>query len=103
MVETALSLRCAYLAGRRSGWAAAPGKSKKRPESRMGPSLQRRRHLYARQVGISLVRGVGSCVSLHPTGPDRSRFRQGTADSALSNGICILTANFQPTNGLLET
>ena len=35
--------------------------------------LQFRRHLDAGQVGVSMVRRVGSGVSLHPTRPHRSR------------------------------
>ncbi len=45
----------------------------RRPEQRLGTSTQFGRDLDARQMGISMVRRVGSGVSLHPACDDRSR------------------------------
>ena len=54
-----------------------PESRKQRPQRRLAPSAQRRHHLDAGQVGISLVRRPGiSPSSALPVGADRSRLRQ---------------------------
>ncbi len=50
--------------------------------SRMAARQQRRRHLDARQVGVSLVRGVGPGVPLRGVSDGRRGIRQGPARAA---------------------
>ena len=45
---------------------AASGRTQVRPQQGLAAPLQRRRHLHAGQMGVSLVRGVGPGVSLLP-------------------------------------
>ena len=71
-----------------------------RPQPRMGASQHRRHHLDARQVGVSLVRRLGSGVPLHPAGAGRPRLRQGAADPARPRVVSSTpTARSRPTNG----
>ena len=58
-----------------------PPRAPARPQPRLDASLQRRRHLDAGQVGVPVVRGVGSRVPLRPAGAGRLRVRQGAADA----------------------
>ncbi len=48
---------------------------KERPQQGLEPSLQRRRDLHARQVGVPLVRRLGPGVPLCATGSGRCRIR----------------------------
>ena len=52
------------------------------PQPRVGASQQRRHHLDAGQVGVSLVRRVGPGVPLDSAGADRPGVRQGAARAA---------------------
>ena len=52
------------------------------PQPRVDAPLQRRRHLDARQVGVSVVRGVGPRVPLRPARARRPGLRQGAAHPA---------------------
>ncbi len=62
--------------------------------------MQRRRDLDARQVGISVVRCMGSRVSLHCLCGHRQRVRQVATPTALArDGTCTPTASFLRTNG----
>ena len=79
LVEAVLSLRRARLAEGRSGAPPPPAERLRRPQSRVDAPLQRRRHLHAGQVGISLVRRVGPGVPLRAAGAGRSRVRQAAA------------------------
>ena len=73
--------------GRNSGWTHL---------------LQRRRHFDARQVGVSLVRGLGSGVSLHPAWRWSIRTSPRSSSSCCcANGTCIPTDRFPPMNGRL--
>ena len=49
------------------------------PQPRVDAPVQRRRHFHARQVGISVVCGLGPGISLRPAGAGRSRVRQRAA------------------------
>ena len=50
--------------------SAAPARrAAARPESRVAALQRGRHHVDARQVGVSVVRGLGSCVSYDPDGP----------------------------------
>src|SRR5439155_11315823 len=77
LVETILSLRRLGLAEGRSVAAQAPANPSHRTQRGLGTSVQSRRHLHAGQMGISVVRGVGSGVSHDPVLPGRSLFREG--------------------------
>ena len=55
------------------GPAAAAGKPPARAQPRLGPPVQSRRDLHARQVGVSLVCRLGLGLSHDPDGRDRSR------------------------------
>ncbi len=61
--QAVLSLRRRKLAEGRSRHAAASRGAQAGPQSHVAPSLQRGRDLHARQVGVSLVRCLGSGVS----------------------------------------
>ena len=45
-----------------------PPERREWPQSRLASSIQRRRNLHARQMGISLVRGLGLSLPLHSAG-----------------------------------
>ena len=79
LVQAVLPLRGARLAARRSRLPAPSGQPPAGPQSRMAASLQRRRHLHAGQVGVSVVRRLGPGVPLHPLALVDSRFRQRAA------------------------
>ncbi len=65
-----------------------------RPQPRLDPPLQRGRGLGARQVGVPLVRLVGSGLSRRRPGPRRPGLRQGPAHPAsCASGTCTPTAN----------
>jgi hypothetical protein len=59
-----LLLRYSAVARRRPGPAAAAARAPVGTQPRVAPPVQRRRHLDARQVGVSLVRRVGPRVPL---------------------------------------
>ena len=78
--ETVLPLRCGHLAqGARR--APAPRRLEEGAERRVVPHVQRRHHLHARQVGVSLVRGLGPGVPHHFARARRFRLRQGAASA----------------------
>ena len=79
LVEAVVPLRRPALARGRPRPAAAAAGASPRPERRVGPSLQRRRRVDAGQVGVSLVRGLGSRVPHDRAGAGRSRLREGPA------------------------
>ena len=81
VVQAKLPLRCRALARRRFHAAPARPAPQVRPKSRLDAPLQLRCHLHAGQVGISLVRRLGSGLPLRGDGADRSRFREGSIDS----------------------
>ena len=64
VVEAVLPLRDQGVARRRPRAAAASAGAARRPQPRVDPPLHRRRDLDAGQVGVPLVRGVGSRVPL---------------------------------------
>ena len=74
-----------------------PAGAHERAQPRMAPSLQRRRDLDARQVGVSLVRGLGPGLSLRCAGVGRSRFRQGATPA---HDPRVVHASQRPTAGL---
>ena len=85
--QAVLSLHRARLARRRPGPAAAAARAQARPQPRVAAPLQRRRHVDAGQVGVSLVRRLGPGVPLHPAGAGRPRVRQGAARSAAARVV----------------
>ena len=54
---------------------------------RLAAPLQRRRHLDAGQVGVSVVRGLGPGVPLRPARAGRPRLRQGAARAAAARMV----------------
>jgi hypothetical protein len=82
--QAVLPLRRGSLAGRRPVPAAR--ESQRGPQPHLAASESVRRHLHARQVGVSLVRGLGSGLPL----------RRGKTTSTP-------TARFPPTNGRSAT
>ena len=93
VVQAVLPLR-----RRRTGSTATPASRRRRPSARHGPQprldapLQRRRHLDAGQVGVSVVRRVGPRVPRDPDGAGRSGVRQGAARcSCCASGTCTRT------------
>ena len=105
VVEAVLPLRRARLAGRRSGAAAAAAANGFAGRNqRVDASLQRRRHLDARQVGVPVVRGVGPGVSLHAAGARRSRSSPSSSSCCCcASGTCIRTGSCPPTSGRSAT
>ena len=67
------------------------------PQSRMAAPVQPRHDLDARQVGISLVRGLGPGVSLLPLAHDRSGIRQAAVDADAAR---MVHASQRPDSGL---
>ncbi len=102
--QAALPLRRVLVARRRSRPAAAAARAQARAQRRLAPSEQRRHHLDAGQVGVSLVRGLGHRVPLHPARPDRRRVRQAPAHPV---DACLVPAperpDSRPTNGRSAT
>ena len=77
-----LSLRRPRLARRRSDDATAAREPAGGTQRGVAPPLQPRRHLDARQVGVPLVRRLGSGVPHDPLRAHRSELRQGAAHPA---------------------
>ena len=65
------------MARRRPDPAAAAGRTPLGPQCRLAASHLHRHHLDARQMGISVVRGVGPGVPLHSARASRPGIRQG--------------------------
>ena len=88
LVQAVLPLR-----RRATGSTAIPTQPPPPPERRDGPQsrvdapLQRRRDLDAGQVGVPVVRGVGSRVPLRPARARRSGVRQGAARAAAARVV----------------
>ena len=61
------------------GRTTATRRPQARPQRRLAPSQQRRRHLDARYLGVPLVRGLGPRLPLPPARPHRPRLRQTAA------------------------
>ena len=72
---------------------AAADERRDGPQPRLAPPLQRRRHLDARQVGVPVVRGVGSRVPLH------CRWRWSTPSSPRSSSMLLLREWYMHPNG----
>ena len=81
--QAVLSLQRLRVAGWRPGPAAASREPQVRPQQEMAAHDLRRRDLDARQMGISLVRCLGSRLSLRHVLAHRSGLRQEPADPAL--------------------
>ena len=79
--QAVLPLRRRSLARRRPGPAAAARRALARPQPRVAPPQQRRRHLDARHVGVPLVRGVGPRLPLRAARPRRRRSSPRTSCS----------------------
>ena len=79
MEQTVLSSRHADLAEGRSDTAAAARLASARAKLGLAASVQRPDSLDAGQVGIPLVRGMGSGLSLCRLRADRPGLRQGAA------------------------
>ncbi len=87
LVEAVLSLHRAGMADGRSRTADAAGVAMEWAEPRMAASVQPRRDFHAGQMGISVVRGVGSGVSHDHVCHDRSGICQGAAHSAAARMV----------------
>ena len=79
LVEEVLPLRREGMARGRSRTAAPPRRSPRRSKRRVGAPLQPRRHLHARRLGVSLVRGLGPGVPHDPLRAHRPALREGAA------------------------
>src|SRR4051812_23990427 len=79
MDKTVLSLRRRLMAKGTRGASTGRGKEARSPQRRVVPHVQRRSNLYARQVGVSLVCGVGPRFSHDRSLPCRLRLRQRAA------------------------
>ena len=90
-------------------WLAstAPARSTRSGSLRNGalvPHGQRRRHLDAGQVGVPVVRGLGSRVPHLRADDGRSRLRQAAArPHAARAATCTRTASYRPTSGTSAT
>src|SRR5947199_5238369 len=82
VVQAVVPLRHSSLVEWRRDDAGAAAGPATRPKPRLATPLQRGRAVAARQVGVPVVRGVGSGVPHHPARPRRSRLRQGPAPAA---------------------
>ena len=82
VVEAVLPLQRPAVARRRSRPAAAAARAQERPQPCLAAPQQRRHHLDAGQVGVPLVRGLGSRLPLRRAGGDRRRVRQAAARPA---------------------
>ena len=80
--QAVLRLRRPRVAARATRRSRRRRRAPARPQSRVAAPQQRRHHLDARQMGVSLVRGLGPGVSLHPAGARRAGVRQGAARAA---------------------
>ena len=80
--QAVLPLRRDALARGRPDPAAAARSAPPRPQQRVAAPQQLRRHLDAGQMGVSLVRRLGSRLPLHPARADRRRVRQAAARDA---------------------
>ena len=78
--QAVLPLRRQSMAEGRPDWVRTAQRTAPWTQLGLDASLQRRRHLHAGQVGVSLVCGLGSGVSLHSAGLGRCDLRQGTTD-----------------------
>ena len=87
LVEAVLPLRRQDWLEGDPGAAAAAGRATARPQPRVDAPLQRRRHLDAGQVGVSLVRRLGPGVPLRAAGAGRSGVRQGAARAAAARVV----------------
>ena len=74
-----------------------PAERAARPQQRVAAPLQRRRHLDAGQVGVPVVRRLGSGVPLRAARAGRPRVRQGAARAAAAR---VVHAPERPAAGL---
>jgi len=73
-----------------------------RKEQGLDASLQRRHHFDARQVGVSVVRGVGPGVPLYSASRSSTPISQrNNSFCCCANGICIRTDSFPHMSGHL--
>ena len=96
--QAVLPLRDAALARGRS--RASPRRPPERgdgPQRRVAARLQPRHHLDARQVGVSLVRGLGPRLPHDPVRADRPPLRQGAAPAPAAR---VVHAPERPDPGL---
>ena len=104
LVEAVLPLRRLALAQGRPDPAAAARRALEGPQLALEGAAQRRRDPDARHLGVSLVRLVGSGVSLRGDGPHRSRVCQA---AAAADGLRMVSARqrpvSRPTNGTSTT
>ncbi len=105
LVEQAvLPLRRPRLVVGRPRAAAASRRAPSRPQSRLAPPFQSRRHFHAGQVGVS--RGMRPGTWPFTWWPWRGSTRnlpRGNWISSCANGTCTPTARFRPTNGISPT
>ena len=80
--QAVLLLRRAAVAERRSRPTEAAGGTRTRPQPRVEAPEQRRHHLDAGQVGVSVVRGLGPRLPHDFAGDDRSRLCEAAAGAA---------------------
>ena len=83
VVKAVLPLRHRALAPGRPGGSDAAGLAPARAQPRLDAPQQHGRHLDAGQVGVPVVRGLGSRLPLRRAGARRSGVREGTADPAV--------------------
>ena len=79
VVQAVLSLRHQRLAQRRSRQSSPARGAPQGPQPRVDSPVQRGRHFHARQVGVSVVCGLGPGIPLHSAGAGRFRLRERTA------------------------
>ena len=79
LVEAVLLLRPRPVAEGARGPSALRRREPRRPERRVVPHAERRRHLHARQVGVPVVRGVGPGLPHDRALARRLRLREGAA------------------------
>ena len=82
VVEAVLPLQRPAMARRRSRPTAAAAGAQARPQPQLGAPQQRRHHLDAGQVGVPVVRGLGSRLPLRRARGHRRRVRQGATRAA---------------------
>ena len=83
---------------------ASRRRASRAPQRPVAPHVQRRRHLHAGQVGVSVVRGVGSRLPRPRAHAGGSRLRQAaTGADAARASTCIRTGRCRPTSGTSAT
>ena len=84
--------------------AGVAGRRGRRPQPALVPHGQRRRHLDARQVGVPVVRGLGSGLPRAAAGDGRSRTSRASSwTCCCGSDTCTRTASFPRTSGTSGT